>query len=732
MIVSAPWRWAAGILAGASCGSVVGWIEGAAAAAGTGSLVSAGILGAGLGAIPGLIVGLACAGGILILAGARPGEAAAGRLRALRSSPDAAAASLAGSLAAQLGAAAWAVLVYHAARISLGAFHHMGLAALLLTAVAIGAAGLIGLAARAASKAAAPVLARVIPHRRLLSVALATLALPAAVLAVAITLSPVDGGGALGFLGLLRREELELGFAGLLLLPALATASAVIFAGARAARLLPALAFVAGSGLACTCLAATRYYDDPAATYAVERSAPLGGRLIAVARRLSDLDGDGASALFAGGDCDDRDPARWPGALDLPGNGVDEDCSGADLALPGEAPVQAEEAAAPTPGIGVGDLSLLVISVDALRWDLGFTGYERPISPSIDAAAARGIVFEKAYAMSSFTGRCIAPIFIGRHPTETWCSAAHLSTYRERNDMLAESLAAAGFATGAVHGHPYFNRSGIEQGFDRWTVVTPPGDGDPDQKISSPLIAKAATELLADPSFTGARFFMWVHFMDPHKDYLAHEGYDFGASPRDLYDGEVAFTDHHVGLLLRELEERGLAGRTVVVITGDHGEAFMEHDIRFHGRRLWEEVVRVPWIWIVPGLGHSRVPSRVSHVDFAATVYELLGVKPPPQARGRSLVPMMTGGPRADRRIFLDQPLGKYMPQMYAVIDGGLKLIHTVSGNRYQLFDLDEDPGETNDLARTDPERLARMKRIYQETRGSLEVNADEYRGEPQ
>jgi choline-sulfatase len=287
-------------------------------------------------------------------------------------------------------------------------------------------------------------------------------------------------------------------------------------------------------------------------------------------------------------------------------------------------------------------------------------------------------------------------------------------------------LKAAGFRTGGVQAHSYFARSGLDQGFDRWELVIPPGGNDQDQKITSPGIADRLIDILSDDEFTRDRFFLWTHMMDPHKAYLPHEGFvSFGDTGRDSYDGEVAFVDHHIGRIVDILEKRGLADRTVIMISSDHGEAFMEHDIRFHGRRMWEEVVRVPWVWVVPGVESRRVKGRVSHVDLAATVYDLLWVTPPAQSRGKSLVPMMIGKEEGDRRIFLEQLLGKYMPEMYAIIDGGYKLIHTVAGNRYQLFNLETDPGEKTDLSRSHPDKLARMKEVYQQTRGTLEMNAD-------
>src|SRR6202035_4143392 len=108
-------------------------------------------------------------------------------------------------------------------------------------------------------------------------------------------------------------------------------------------------------------------------------------------------------------------------------------------------------------------------------------------------------------------------------------------------------------------------------------------------------LADAAISLLKDPEITEGRFFLWVHFLDPHNQYLRHPGFSkFGNAPRDLYDGEVAFTDFHIARVVDVLDASSLAERTVVVITGDHGEAFGEHGAYFHGREVWEEIVRVP------------------------------------------------------------------------------------------------------------------------------------------
>jgi arylsulfatase A-like enzyme len=722
------WRWPAAVAAAGAIGAVIGLVEGAAAAP-AGSRLAAGLLDAGLQAVSGTIVGLITAVATALVLGGDPRA----RLADLRAavSKDRARASRFVAKAATLSLAllVWITAAFHSSAFSLRTFHHMGLAALLLTVVLAGAAVVLWLVAVALARWLAPRL-RGLDGRLLTGLVPISLLVAPVTAALMIALSPTDGSGPLGYLGLLKREELELGFLGPLAITAVtAIAAALLTTRSRARWLLPASLLALAAGLALTVRAATGFDTDPDAALAVETQTALGSRILTRARAMWDKDGDGVSTAFGGGDCDDDDPDRWPGALDVPGNGIDEDCSGGDAPAvtgsPAAAPAEPIVAEADLPE----NLSLVVLSIDALRWDVGFMGYEREITNSIDAMANRGVVLERSYALSSFTGRSLAPIFIGRYPSEAHCNAAHFTKYFEQNQMLAEALAAAGFHTAGIGSHPYFNRGGLKQGFQRWHVVEGRGAGHPDQRVTSPDVADRAIEWLADDEVTSGRFFLWAHFMDPHRDYLEHKGFStYGHRPRDRYDGEVAFTDHHVQRVIAALEERGLMERTVVMITSDHGEAFREHDIAYHGRRLWEEVVRVPWIWVVPGLEPRRVKARVSQLDLAATVYDLLDVEPPSQAGGRSLLPLMIGDEAADRRIFLDQPLGRYIEAMYAVIDGGWKLIHTVATNRFQLFHLDEDPGEKTDLARSNPEQLERMKQVYQQVRGSLELNAEQYR----
>jgi arylsulfatase A-like enzyme len=200
---------------------------------------------------------------------------------------------------------------------------------------------------------------------------------------------------------------------------------------------------------------------------------------------------------------------------------------------------------------------------------------------------------------------------------------------------------------------------------------------------------------------------MWMHFVDPHAEYAPHAEHDFGSKPRERYDGEVAFVDHHLGRFLGALAQAPFARRTAVVVTSDHGEAFGEHGMIRHGFELWEELVRVPLIVKVPGVPPRRVTARRSGIDLVPTLLDLFKVRF--EARrdsdflsGESLVPDLLR-PATDtdpvRPIFMDMARGPHNAERRALIEGDQKL--TVSEGRVLgLYDLSQDPGEKSDLSR--------------------------------
>ncbi|QDU65574.1 sulfatase [Engelhardtia mirabilis] len=359
--------------------------------------------------------------------------------------------------------------------------------------------------------------------------------------------------------------------------------------------------------------------------------------------------------------------------------------------------------------------NLLLISVDTLRADaLEPYGYGRPTSPNLARLAETSVVFEQAHATSSWTLPTLATVMTGELPstthTHTFASSLPLGF-----DTLAERLRAAGFDTAAVASHTFLGvKYGLHQGFTHFDDDLVNFIADSHNAITSDQVTAKARAFIeakvAADRFDDGPWFLWAHYFDPHDSYLAHEGFSepFGTeTDRDLYDGEIAFTDHHIGALLSCLDELGLANETVVVFVADHGEEWRDHGSHGHGQTLYEEVVRVPLTLRVPGYAPRRVTEPISTLDLFPTLLELCGVAIPKDLPGRSLVPILAGGAGPDRALVSELRLGVAFD---AIRRGSHKLIVDRKQQQVLLFDLATDPLEQRDIAAEEPELVAALR----------------------
>ena len=265
----------------------------------------------------------------------------------------------------------------------------------------------------------------------------------------------------------------------------------------------------------------------------------------------------------------------------------------------------------------------------------------------------------------------------------------------------------AGVHTVSVQGHWYFFKNyGMERGYDvidsRATPADQPIEGDRSSNgdaLSDRIIAE-----LERPELERKQFFLWSHYIDPHAEYVPHDEFDFGHHGRELYDGELAFVDHHLGRVLDALAKLSFAERTVIIITSDHGEAFGEHGLYRHGFEVWEELVRVPLVIYVPGATPRRIAIRRSAIDIVPTILDIFGVPAAETEKaplpGVSLLPDVLAPPgyvAAPRVVYVDMPAGPYNDSREAYIEDDMKLI-TSGGRALGLFDLKTDPGEKHDL----------------------------------
>ncbi len=548
-----------------------------------------------------------------------------------------------------------------------------------------------------------------------------------------------QGGGAVGIFGVLKRHELDLRpVVDLIAIAIGAYVAPIAFARPRANAVEVVGALVVALAPQFWMLhIAHAMNGDPSAAQAIDRGAPLGKIALASLRKATDRDHDGASPFFGGGDCNDRNSHMSPNAIDVPGNGIDEDCSGEDLPLPPEPmvaakPLSLEDRIEP-------DLNLILITIDTLRPDVGFMGYDLPTTPNLDALAKDSVVFDHAYSMASYTGKSLAPLLIGKYPSETARNGSHFTTYEASNTFVAERLKKAGFHTFGAASHWYFNAwSGLSQGITEFDLSAKPpsGQGDTDASITSPALTDAALRLLKKPENTSGRFFMWVHYFDPHAQYLAHEDApdfhrDGVSDSRAAYDAEVWFTDKHLGRLLDFIRASDFGRHTAIVVTSDHGEAFNDHGMSWHGGELWESLIHVPLVFYVPGVKPHRVPVKRGHIDVVPTLLDLMRLPAPPpgELSGMSMMSdILNDGDHAadlsaypERDVYLDMPVGPYTQMRRGVIHGstpGLKLIH-FGGNLYNLFDLSADPGEATDIA-GDKTRFDPVFSAFQSIRSSL------------
>jgi arylsulfatase A-like enzyme len=204
-------------------------------------------------------------------------------------------------------------------------------------------------------------------------------------------------------------------------------------------------------------------------------------------------------------------------------------------------------------------------------------------------------------------------------------------------------------------------------------------------------------------------FVLWTHLFEPHSSYMTHKEFPTSLSGvqglQEKYDYEIAFCDSWVKKLIDAVGELGLADNTAIVVMADHGEAWGEHKVYFHGQDLFDEQLRVPLIVVVPGRAPHVIDDPVALVDVAPTLIDLVGAPVPAAMRGRSLLPFVVNGKAAagappPHPIFSELlPATAWPHHAVMMLDDHHKLIHRISDRRWELYDMRADPGEKKNLA---------------------------------
>jgi arylsulfatase A-like enzyme len=403
--------------------------------------------------------------------------------------------------------------------------------------------------------------------------------------------------------------------------------------------------------------------------------------------------------------------------------------------------------------------NVLLVVIDTLRADrLHCYGAPRRTSPHIDALAAQGVLFERAYAAAPWTLPAVASLLTATYPS--WHgvrdSEGVESRLSEDSTTLPEVLQQAGYETRGYSSHPWISpQFGFGQGFaaDAFRLLR---EGNTDSPKDDAAVTRHAVRWLRGrPRANGQDrpFFLYLHYMGPHTPYaprrreveallgrmpdrpsfsgwlaeLPPERYynelrrgatDGRLTPADrdyqldLYDTEVSNVDRHLGRVLDTLAETGREQDTLVVVTADHGEAFLEHRSMGHADQLYPELLHVPWVMTWPGRAPGRVAEPVHQVDVMPTILDIVGV---PSAAALHGVSRARPGEPATGFAEASQPDPR---RQMKLMRGRYSYIADLGDeSRDELYDVGRDPGETRNLVREHEPLRARLRREVVEFR---------------
>jgi arylsulfatase A-like enzyme len=367
----------------------------------------------------------------------------------------------------------------------------------------------------------------------------------------------------------------------------------------------------------------------------------------------------------------------------------------------------------------LGRPNLVLIVVDTLRADRTTPyGFAQDTTPELARWAARGVVFERALAQSSWTKISMASLF-----TSLWPRSHAIRDVRDGlgdgAQTLAEALRDAGYRCYAVQTNGWLDQSfGFQQGFERYVFPSGAGARLPRAGVWPHVdrVVEEAERLLAAHD-RSAPLFLYLHFMDVHEYAAPPEFKTFGGDAQGAYLAAIRWVDDGIRRVREALEREGLARSTLIAFASDHGESLGEHGREGHARDLRAPVLHVPLVLRLPfESAPLRIAMQVRNLDIAPTLLEAAGVPVPAGFEGESLWALVAADGAPDRPSFaaLGAPLYPDAAVEVSFVDGGwsyaLRIAPDPRAGEALLFDRQVDPGENVDLARREPDEAARMR----------------------
>ncbi|MGB3729698.1 MAG: sulfatase-like hydrolase/transferase [Thermodesulfobacteriota bacterium] len=359
--------------------------------------------------------------------------------------------------------------------------------------------------------------------------------------------------------------------------------------------------------------------------------------------------------------------------------------------------------------------NVILITIDTLRADrLSSYGYQRNTSPNIDSLAEKGILFENAYSQSSWTYPSMASMHTALYPVHFGLMKFE-NRISDKSLTIAEHLKNNFYATFAVVSNIVASEIfGFGQGFDKFEdTYTSKAD-----VTTSKITTEKAIEYIEKNKNNS--FFVWIHYMDPHGDYLDHEEFNYASTYQgtipskvstvylnrnkdtlstddldyvnNLYDEEISYTDKYIGKLLDSLNDLEIDDNTIIILTSDHGEELMERDRFGHGTTLYQEVIRVPLIVynpLEPKLYGKRVTNNVEVRYIAKTILDLTNTNSV-SVDGYNLYEY------DNKNFFNGIVYSELLAQKKSIYLNEWKLLTDKEPNSYELYNLKQDPLERN------------------------------------
>lgn len=524
----------------------------------------------------------------------------------------------------------------------------------------------------------------------------------------------------------------------------------IVLAGGRLPRLTPPrLATLVGL----SALSVVMLDDSRGRSLQAFVTRPWPAAVLSSAQALTDLDRDGYSAILAGGDCAPLDSSVHPGAREVPGNGIDDNCVWGDAA-PEKDPARAAVEMPEDPPA----MDILLITVDTLRPDhMGMYNAEHAsgrlrTTPFLDTWARDAVIFDRAYSSGGWTSIALSSLLRGRYPRRLqWALYSETNRYAvlrraseeklrkgehftktfpfpvpDRHRTMAQWMKLRGMRTVAVvnDGFSEMLREGLgsDPGFDQYVVINPKRPHHTDRRAAWRLrriVKKAKPE---------QPLFLWTHFFGPHLPNVKHGGIpEYPDTPEGRYNHEIRYFDGSIKRLLKDFET--LRERPVAVfITADHGEVFASGS-RMHGFDASEASLRIPMLARVPGWSPRRIDTPVSLVDLLPTLLALTGSALPAGLDGEDWGAWIEGDqePPASRILISDTwryaADGKPTLDLTAAYDGRRKIVYDRLKHRLLAYDQQRPGGRARAVNRLVADPLTRTLFSYiEETGGALKL----------